>query len=104
MVKNEVLTIKDEKLPTSLNRIQQLEKELKGNTHALNELKQLQLLFEYFDTRNKEKTRQLKEAYTELKKQKQLAEHLAKVGELCSSLTHNLRNPLGVISTTVKII
>ncbi len=91
-------------VPTNLDSIQQLEVELKGNTSALNELKQLQLLFEYFDTRNKEKTRQLKEAYKELKKQKQLAEHLSKVGELCSGLTHNLRNPLGVISTTVQII
>lgn len=91
-------------VPTNLDSIQQLEVELKGNTHALNELKQLQLLFEYHDTRHKEKTLQLKEAYKELKKQKQRAERLAKIGELASSLTHNLRNPVGVISTTVQII
>jgi len=89
---------------SNLDSIQQLEVELNGNVPALNELKQLQLLFEYYDTRHKEKTLQLQKAYKELKKQKQLAEHLAKVGELCSSLTHNLRNPLGVISTTVQII
>lgn len=89
---------------TNLDSMQQLEAELKGNTRALNELKQLQLLFEYYDTRNTEKTLQLKEAYKELEKQKQRVEHLAKIGELCSSLTHNLRNPLGVISTTVQII
>jgi len=104
MVKNEVLTIKDEKPPTNLNSIQQLEQELEGNTHALNELKQLQLLFEYFDTRNKDNTLQLEKTNKELEKQKQRVEHLAKVGELASSLTHNLRNPLGVISTTVEII
>jgi len=89
---------------TNLDSIQQLEQELEGNTHALNELKQLQLLFEYFETRNTEKTLQLEETNKELEKQKQRAEHLAKIGELCSSLTHNLRNPLGVISTTVEII
>ena len=91
-------------VPTNLDSIQQLKVELKGNTHALNELKQLQLLFEYYDTRHKEKTLQLKESYKELKKQKQRVEHLAKIGELASSLTHNLRNPLGVISATVEII
>jgi len=104
MVKNEVLTIEDEKPPTNLDGIQQLEQEFEGNTHALNELKQLKLLFEYFETRNTEKTHQLQETNKELKKQKQLVEHLAKIGELASSLTHNLRNPLGVISTTVEII
>jgi len=104
MVKNEVLSIEDEKLPTSLNCLQQLEQELKGNTHALNELKQLQLLFEYYNERYTGRTEELEKANTELKKQKQLAEHLAKIGELASSLTHNLRNPLGVISTTVEII
>jgi len=104
MVKNEVLTIEDEKPPTNLDSIQQLEQELEGNTYALNELKQLQLLFEYFDTRNKDNTLQLEKANKELEKQKQRVEHLAKVGELASSLTHNLRNPLGVIATTVKII
>jgi len=90
--------------PTNLDSIQQLEQELEGNTHALNELKQLQLLFEYFDTRNTENTLQLEKANKELKKQTQRAEHLAKIGELASSLNHNLRNPLGVISTTVQII
>jgi len=104
MVKNEVLTIKDEKLPTSLNRIQQLEQELKGNTHALNELKQLQLLFEYYNERYTGRTDELEKANKELEKQKQRVEHLAKIGELASSLTHNLRNPLGVISATVEII
>ena len=104
MVKNEVLTIEDEKLPTGLNHIQQLKTELNENFPALNELKQLQLLFEYYDKKITEKTRQLEEINKELKKQKQRVEHLAKVGELASSLTHNLRNPLGVISATVKII
>jgi len=104
MIKNEVLTIKDEKPSTGLKRIQQLEVELNGNDHALNELKQLQLLLEYYDTKITEKTHQLEESNKELEKQKQRVEHLAKIGELCSSLTHNLRNPLGVISTTVQII
>jgi len=104
MVKNETLTIEDEKPPTGLNHIQQLKTELNENFPALNELKQLQLLFEYYDEKITEKTHQLEEINKELKKQKQRAEHLAKVGELASSLTHNLRNPLGVISATVKII
>jgi len=82
-------TIKDKKSLDGLDSIQQLEHELQGNTFALKELQQLQYLFDYDK---------------ELEKQKQLAEHLAKIGELCSSLTHNLRDPLGVISFTVKII
>jgi len=104
MVKNETLTVQDKKLSTGLNRIEQLKVELNESFPALNELKQLQLLFEYYDARHTEKARQLEEANKELKKQKQRAEHLAKIGELASSLTHNLRNPLGVISTTVGII
>ena len=104
MEKNEVLIIEDEKPPTDLKSIQQLKTELNEDFPALNELKQLQLLFEYYDTRYKEKTHQLEEANKELKKQKQRVEHLAKVGELSSSLTHNLRNPLAVISATVEII
>jgi len=104
MVKKEVLTIEDEKPSTGLNSIEQLKDELNENFPALKELQQLQILFEYYDKRITKKTHQLEEANTELEKQKQRAEHLAKVGELASSLTHNLRNPLGVISTTVKII
>jgi len=104
MAKNEVVTIEDEKPPTGLNHIQQLKTELNENFPVLNELKQLQLLFEYYEKKITEKTHQLEENNKELKKQKQRVEHLAKVGELASSLTHNLRNPLGVISTTVQII
>jgi len=56
------------------------------------------------DERLKEKTHQLEKANKELQKQTQRAEHLSKIGELASNLTHNLRNPVGVISSTVKII
>jgi len=104
MAKNEVQSIEDEKPSAGLDRIQQLEQELQGNTFALKELKQLQYLFEYYDTRHRTKTEQLEQVNKELEKQKQRAEHLAKIGELASSLTHNLRNPLGVIFTTVQII
>ena len=51
-----------------------------------------------------DKTNQLEKSNEELQKQTQRAEHLTKIGELASSLTHNLRNPLGVIASTVKII
>jgi len=95
----------DEKnLSTSLGSMQQLEQELKGNYHALNELRQLQVLFEYYSEKLLEKTNQLEKSNKELQKQTQRAEQLAKIGELASNLTHNLRNPLGVISSTVKII
>jgi len=98
------MTIDDKKLSTSLDSIQQLEQELKGNHHALNELRQLQMLFEYYSEKLIDKTNQLEKSNEELQKQTQRAEHLAKIGELASSLTHNLRNPLGVITSTVKII
>ena len=98
------MIIDDKKLSTSLNSIQQLEQELKGNYHALNELRQLQILFEYYSEKLIDKTNQLEKSNEELQKQTQRAEHLTKIGELASSLTHNLRNPLGVISSTVKII
>ncbi len=95
----------DEKnLSTSLDSMRQLEQELKGNYHALNELRQLQVLFEYYSEKLLDKTNQLEKSNEELQKQTQRAEHLAKIGELASNLTHNLRNPLGVISSTVKII
>jgi len=40
MAKNQVHTIEDEKPSDTLDRIQQLEEQLKGNTFALKELKQ----------------------------------------------------------------
>ena len=98
------MTLEDKKLSTSLDSMRQLEQELKGNYHALNELRQLQLLFESYSEKLVDKTDQLEKSNKELQKQTQRAEHLAKIGELASSLTHNLRNPLGVISSTVKII
>jgi len=98
------MAMDEKKLSTSLDTIKQLEQKLEGNYHALNELRQLHLLFEYYDEKLSEKTHQLKKSNEELQKQTQRAEHLAKIGELASSLTHNLRNPLGVISSTVKII
>jgi len=98
------MSLDERKLSTSLDTIKQLEDELKGNFHALNELRQLHLLFEYYNERLSEKTHQLEKSKEELEKQTQRAEHLAKIGELASSLTHNLRNPLGVISSTVQII
>ncbi len=61
---------------TDLDNIQQLQVELNGNIPALNELKQLQLLFEYYNKRNKEKTLQLKEAYKELEEQTQHIKYL----------------------------
>jgi len=94
----------EKKLSTSLDSMQQLEQELKGNYHALNELRQLQILFEYYSEKLLEKTNQLEKSNKELQKQTQRAEQLAKIGELASNLTHNLRNPLGVIASTVKII
>jgi len=96
--------LEENKFSGSLGTIKKLEDELKGNFHALNELRQLYLLFEYYDERLSEKTHQLKKSNEELQKQTRRAEHLAKIGELASSLTHNLRNPLGVIASTVKII
>ena len=96
--------MEENKFSGSLGTIKKLEDELKGNFHALNELRQLYLLFEYYDERLSEKTHQLKKSNEELQKQTRRAEHLAKIGELASSLTHNLRNPLGVIASTVKII
>ncbi len=41
MVKNEILTIEEKEPSSSLDRIQQLQVELKGNSHALKELQQL---------------------------------------------------------------
>jgi len=96
--------MEENKFSNSLDTIKQLEKEFEGNTHTLNELRQLQLLFEYYSEKLSEKTHQLEKANKELEKQTQRAENLAKIGELASSLTHNLRNPVGVISSTVKII
>ncbi|MCH8833726.1 MAG: GHKL domain-containing protein [Thaumarchaeota archaeon] len=98
------MTLDDKKLSTSLDSMRQLEQELKGNYHALNELRQLQMLFESYSEKLSEKTNQLEKSNEELQKQTQRAENLAKIGELASSLTHNLRNPLGVITSTVKII
>lgn len=98
------MTLDDKKLSTSLDSMWQLEQELKGNYHALNELRQLQMLFESYSEKLSEKTNQLEKSNKELQKQTQRAENLAKIGELASSLTHNLRNPLGVITSTVKII
>lgn len=98
------MTLDDKKLSTSLDSMRQLEQELKGNYHALNELRQLQVLFESYSEKLSEKTNQLEKSNKELQKQTQRAENLAKIGELASSLTHNLRNPLGVITSTVKII
>jgi len=92
------------KLSGSLDTLKKLEDELKGNYHALNELRQLQMLFEYYSEKLVDKTNQLEKSNEELEKQTQRAEQLAKLGELASNLTHNLRNPLGVISSTVKII
>lgn len=62
------------------------------------------MLFESYSEKLSEKTNQLEKSNKELQKQTQRAENLAKIGELASSLTHNLRNPLGVITSTVKII
>ena len=98
------MTLDDKKLSTSLDSMRQLEQELKGNYHALNELRQLQVLLESYSEKLSEKTNQLEKSNKELQKQTQRAENLAKIGELASSLTHNLRNPLGVITSTVKII
>lgn len=98
------MTLDDKKLSTSLDSMRQLEQELKGNYHALNELRQLQMLFESYSEKLSEKTNQLEKSNKELQKQTQRAESLAKIGELASNLTHNLRNPLGVITSTVKII
>ena len=98
------MTLDDKKLSTSLDSMWQLEQELKGNYHALNELRQLQLLLESYSEKLLEKTNQLEKSNKELQKQTQRAESLAKIGELASNLTHNLRNPLGVITSTVKII
>ncbi|MBL7001859.1 MAG: HAMP domain-containing histidine kinase [Nitrosopumilus sp.] len=89
MTQSETSTINTEKISSS-NTIHQLEDELTGNEHAIKELKQLQLLLDHYAT--------------ELHNQTKVAEHLRKIGELTSSLTHNLRNPLGVILTTVQII
>ncbi|KAG2478975.1 MAG: putative Histidine kinase [Nitrosopumilales archaeon] len=96
--------LEENKFSGSADAIKKLEDELKGNYHALNELRQLNLLIEYYDEKLADKTIQLEKSNKELQKQTQRAEHLAKIGELASSLTHNLRNPLGVISSTVKII
>ena len=96
--------MEENKFSGSADAIKKLEDELKGNYHALNELRQLNLLIEYYDEKLAHKTIQLEKSNKELQKQTQRAEHLAKIGELASSLTHNLRNPLGVISSTVKII
>ena len=96
--------LEENKFSGSADAIKKLEDELKGNYHALNELRQLNLLIEYYDEKLANKTIQLEKSNKELQKQTQRAEHLAKIGELASSLTHNLRNPLGVISSTVKII
>jgi len=96
--------LEENKFSGSLGTIKKLEDELKGNYHALNELRQLHLLIEYYNEKLSEKTHQLEKSNEELQKQTQRAEHLAKIGELASSLTHNLRNPLGVIASTVKII
>jgi len=104
MAKSDTLIMDEKKLSTSLDSMRQLEQELKGNYHALNELRQLQMLFEYYSEKLVDKTNQLEKSNEELQKQTQRAEQLAKIGELASSLTHNLRNPLGVISSTVKII
>jgi len=82
----------------------QLEKEFEGNIHAIKELKQLQMLFEVYSEKLIDKTNQLEKANKELEKLTQRAGRLTKIGELASNLTHNLRNPLGVISSTVKII
>jgi len=98
------MSLDEHKLSTSLDTIKQLEEELKGNFHALNELRQLHLLFEYYNERLSEKTHQLEKSKEELEKQTQRAEHLSKIGELASSLSHNLRNPLAVITATVDII
>jgi len=104
MAKSDTMTIDDKKLSTSLGSMHQLEQELKGNYHALNELRQLQMLFEYYSEKLLDKTNQLEKSNKELQKQTQRAKQLSKIGELASNLTHNLRNPLGVISSTVKII
>ncbi len=96
--------LEENKFSGSADAIKKLEDELKGNYHALNELRQLNLLIEYYDEKLADKTIQLEKSNKELQKQTQRAEHLTKIGELASSLTHNLRNPLGVISSTVKII
>ena len=98
------MALEENKFSGSIDTIKKLEDELKGNYHALNELRQLHLLFEYYNEKLTDKTYQLEKSNKELQKQTQRAEHLAKIGELASSLTHNLRNPLGVITSTVKII
>ena len=98
------MIINDKKLSTSLDVIQQLGQELKGNHHALNELRQLQMFLEYYSEKLIDKTNQLEKSNEELQKQAQYAEHLVKIGELASSLDHNLRNLLVVIISTVKII
>ncbi len=99
-----MMSSENNKFSGSADAIKKLEDELKGNYHALNELRQLNLLIEYYDKKLADKTIQLEKSNKELQKQTQRAKHLAKIGELASSLTHNLRNPLGVISSTVKII
>jgi len=96
--------LEENKFSGSADAIRKLEEELKGNYHALNELRELNLLIEYYDEKLADKTIQLEKSNKELQKQTQRGEHLAKIGQLASSLTHNLRNPLGVISSTVKII
>jgi len=98
------MSLENNKFSGSLDTLKKLEDELKGNYHALNELRQLHLLIEYYNEKLQDKTDQLEKSNKELQKQTQRAENLAKIGELASSLTHNLRNPLGVISSTVKII
>lgn len=88
----------------SLNVLKKLEQELVGNSHAINELKQLQFLFESYSNKLEEKTDELEKSKIELEKQIKRADRFAEIGESASRLTHNLRNPLTVIISTVKII
>lgn len=87
------MELEENKFSGSIGIIKKLEDELKGNFHALNELRQLHLLFEYYNERLTDKTNQLEKSNKELEKQTKRAEYLAKIGELASSLTHNLKPP-----------
>jgi len=101
MAKNEVKSIEDEKPSAGLDRIQQLEQELQGNTFALKELKQLQYLFEYYDTRHRIKTEQLEQVNKELEKTKKDVDYnYVKL----MKLLFKKGNEFGVATHDVKII
>jgi len=69
--------MEENKFSNSLDTIKQLEKEFESNTHAMNELRQLQMLFEYYSEKLTDKTNQLEKSNEELQEQTHRAEHLA---------------------------